>query len=48
MDYECENCDDQYEIEELEWSEGDEAFECPKCGGCYFAIINIQIKEGGK
>ncbi len=36
---ECHHCSKEYFLKDLEWSEGDDAYECPNCGSCYFAII---------
>lgn len=44
--YECDHCERELKFSDLQWSEGDEAYECPYCGCCFFAIR--ELAEGEK
>jgi len=43
----CEHCEEAYDYwkEDLLWSDSDHAYECPKCGCCFFAIIKKEASS---
>jgi len=48
MILECENCEQRCYETQLVFDSGCEAYECPKCGSCFFAIITIDRETEAK